>query len=103
LQYAAQAICPAGLGCQAVAQPAFRSTARSRPPRPVGGSLGPVSAQYCAAVFKSFSIVLNLRNYFKIQKFVETCRNFQNLQNKFCMNPLEPLFTVGLTKLTFAL
>jgi hypothetical protein len=38
---------------------------------------------------------------FKLQKFVETYRNVQNLQNKFCMNPLEPLFTVGLTKLTF--
>jgi hypothetical protein len=24
------------------------------------------------------------------------------ITNKFCMNPLEPLFTVGLTKLTFA-
>jgi hypothetical protein len=28
--------------------------------------------------------------------------NVQKIQNKFCMNPLEPLFTVGLTKLTFA-
>jgi hypothetical protein len=68
---------------------------------PVGCSLRPVSAQYCATVFKCFSIVLNSRNCFKLQKFVETCRNIQNLQNKFCMNPLEPLLTVGLTKLTF--
>jgi hypothetical protein len=101
LQRAAQAICPAGLGCQAVAQPAFWPTARSWPPCPVGCSLGPVSAQYCATVFKCFSIVSNFRNCFKLQKFVETCRNVQKLQNKFCMNPLEPLFTVGLTKLTF--
>jgi hypothetical protein len=54
LQQAAQAGCPAGLGCQAVAQPAFRPTARGRPPRPVGSSLGPVSARYCAGDFKCF-------------------------------------------------
>jgi hypothetical protein len=51
--------------------------------------------------FKYFSIVLNSKNCFKLQKFVETCRNVQQLQNKFCMNPIEPLITVGLTKLTF--
>jgi hypothetical protein len=27
--------------------------------------------------------------------------NAQNFQNKFCTNPLEPLFTEGFTKLTF--
>jgi hypothetical protein len=54
LHQAAQAGCPAGLGCQAVAQPAFRSTTRGRPPRPVGSSLGPVSARYCAEDFKCF-------------------------------------------------
>jgi hypothetical protein len=48
-----------------------------------------------------FSIVLNFKHCFKLQKFLETCRNVQNLENKFCMNPLEPLLTVGLTKLTF--
>jgi hypothetical protein len=37
----------------------------------------------------------------QISKFVETCRNVQKLQNKFCMNTLEPLYTVGLTKLSF--
>jgi hypothetical protein len=54
-QQATQAGCPAGLGCQAVAQPAFRPIARGRPPRPVGSSLGPVSARYCAGDFKCFS------------------------------------------------
>jgi hypothetical protein len=38
---------------------------------------------------------------FKLPKFVETCRNVQKLQNNFFMNPLEPLFTVGLIKLAF--
>jgi hypothetical protein len=101
LQRAARAVCPAGLGCQAVAQPAFQPTTRSRAPRPVGCSLGLILAQYYAAVFKCFLIVLNLRNFLKLQKIIETCRNVQNLHNKFCMNPLEPLFIVGLTKLTF--
>jgi hypothetical protein len=54
-QQAAHASCPAGMGCQAVAQPAFRPTARGRPPRPVGSSLRPVSARYCAWDFKYFS------------------------------------------------
>jgi hypothetical protein len=58
-QQSAQAGCPAGLGCQAVAQPTFRPTAHSRPPCPVGSSLGPVSARHCARDFKCFS------NYFK--------------------------------------
>jgi hypothetical protein len=52
---AQQASCPAGVGCQAVAQPAFRPTACGRPPCPVGSSLGPVSARYCAGDFKCFS------------------------------------------------
>jgi hypothetical protein len=59
------------------------------------------SAQYCARGFKCFSIVLNFKNYFKLQKFIETCRNVQKLQNNFCINPLEPVLTVGSTKLTF--
>jgi hypothetical protein len=101
LQWAAQAVCPAGLGCPAVAQPPFQPTARSRPPCPVGCSLRPVSTHYSATVFKCFSIILNFRNCFKLKKFIETCRNVQNLQNKFCVNPLESLFTVGWTKLTF--
>jgi hypothetical protein len=54
----------AGLGCQAVAQPAFRPTARGRPPRPVGSSLGPASTRYCAGDFKCFS------NCFKPQKLM---------------------------------
>jgi hypothetical protein len=58
-------------------------------------------AQYCVTVRIFFQFILIPRNCFKIQKFVETCSNVQNLQNKFCMNPLEPLFIVGLTKLTF--
>jgi hypothetical protein len=101
LQRAAQVVFSAGLGCQVVAQSAFQLTAHSKPPRPVGCSLRPVSAQYCATVFKCFLIVLNSRNHFRLQKFIESCRNVQNLPNKFCMNPLEPLFTVGLTKLIF--
>jgi hypothetical protein len=50
---------------------------------------------------------LSFFNCFKFQKigqtskFVETCRNVQNFRNKFCGTPLEPLFTVGLTKLAF--
>jgi hypothetical protein len=98
---AAQAVCPAGLGCQAVAQPAFRSTTRGRPPRPVGYSLRPVSAQYYAGKFNCFSNCFKFQKSFQTSKIHRTCRNVQNLPNKFCMNPLEPLFTVGLTKLTF--
>jgi hypothetical protein len=56
-------------------------------------------AQYCAAVLIFF--ILIPRNCSKFQKLAETCRNVQKLQHKFCMNPLEPLFTVSLTKLTF--
>jgi hypothetical protein len=63
---------------------------------------GQFPARYCVGDLIVFPIVLNSRNRFKLQKFVETCRNVQNLQNKFFVNPLEPLFTVGLTKLTFA-
>jgi hypothetical protein len=68
-----------------------------------GARNAPASAPttYCTRGFKCFSIVLNFKNYFKLQKFIETCRNVQKLQNKFCINPLEPLFTVGSTKLTF--
>jgi hypothetical protein len=102
LPRATQVVFPAGTSHQAAASRLLRPTARSRPPHPVGCSLGPVSAQYCAAVFKCFSIVLNSRNRFKLQKFIETCRSVQNLQNKFSMNPFEPLFTVDLTKLNFA-
>jgi hypothetical protein len=101
LQRATHAVFPAGLGCQAMAQPAFWPTARGRPPRSVGCSLEPVSAQYCARRFKCFSIVLNSKNHFKLQKFIETYTNVQKLQNKFYWTPLEPLFTVGLSKLTF--
>jgi hypothetical protein len=50
--------------------------------------------------FKSFFNCLNSRNCFKLQEFVETCRDVQKLENKFFMNPLEPLFTVGLIKLS---
>jgi hypothetical protein len=60
---------------------------------------GQFSAQYYARGFKCFSILLNSRNCFKFQKFIETCRNSHKLQNKFCIIPLEPLFIVGLTKL----
>jgi hypothetical protein len=75
LQWAAQAVFPTRPGCQVVAQPAFQPTACGSPPRPMGCSLGPVLAQYCAQGFKCFLIVLNFRNCFKLQKFVETCRN----------------------------
>jgi hypothetical protein len=73
LQQDAQAGCPAGLGCQTVAQPAFWPTARSRLPRPVGSSLGSVSARYCAGDFKYFS------NCFKSQKLVQTSKIHRNL------------------------
>jgi hypothetical protein len=43
LQQATHTGCPTGLGCQAVAQPAFRPTAHGRSTRPMGYSLGPVS------------------------------------------------------------
>jgi hypothetical protein len=36
---------------------------------------GRFSVQYCARGFKCFSIVLNFRNCFKLQKSVETCRS----------------------------
>jgi hypothetical protein len=64
-QQAAQAGCLAGLGYQAMAQPAFQLTARGRPPRPMGSSLRPVSARNCAADFKCFF------NCFKSQKLVQ--------------------------------
>jgi hypothetical protein len=61
----------------------------------------PVSVRHYAVNFNLFSIVFNSRNCFKLPKFVKTCMNVQKLQNKFCWTPLEPLYTVGLTKLTF--
>jgi hypothetical protein len=73
LQQATQASCPTRLGCQAMAQPAFRPTACGRPPHPVGSSLGPVSARYCAGDFKCFS------NCFKSQKLVQTSKIHRNL------------------------
>jgi hypothetical protein len=48
-----------------------------------------------------FLIDLIPRKWCKLPKFVEACRNAQKWQNKFCMNTLEPLYTVGLTKLIF--
>jgi hypothetical protein len=51
--------------------------------------------------FLSFFNCFNCEKLFKLPKFVETCENVQKLQDKFSMNPLEPLFTVGLIKLTF--
>jgi hypothetical protein len=64
---------PAGLGSQAVAQPAFRPTAHGRPPCPMGSSLGPVSVRYCAGDFKCFS------NCFKSQKLVQISKIRRNL------------------------
>jgi hypothetical protein len=64
-------------------------------------SYGLISAQHCAAILNRFLIVLNSRNYFKLPKFVETCTNIQKLQNKFFWTPIQPLFIVSLTKLTF--
>jgi hypothetical protein len=101
VRQATWAIFPTGPSRQAVASQLFRPTVRGMPPRPVGYASGRFSAQYCVRGFKCFLIVLNYRNCFKLQKFVETCRNVQNFQNKFYMNPLEPLFTVDLTKLSF--
>jgi hypothetical protein len=51
--------------------------------------------------FLSFFNCFNFQKLFKLPKFVETCRNVQKLQNKFCMNILQPLFTVGLDNFTF--
>jgi hypothetical protein len=91
----------AGLGRQALAQPAFRPAARGKLPGRASQAVGRFEARHCAAIFIVFLIILNSRNYFKLPKFIETCRNVYNLQNKFCMNHLELLFPVGLTKLTF--
>jgi hypothetical protein len=74
LQQVEQAGCPAGLGCQVVAQSAFRMTAHGRPPCPVGSSLGPVSAQYCDGDFKCFFNCFKSQKLVQIPKFVETCR-----------------------------
>jgi hypothetical protein len=37
----------------------------------------------------------------KLRKSIEICSNVQNLQSKFCMNPLEQIYAVGLTKYLF--
>jgi hypothetical protein len=68
--------------------------------RAVHCSCRPILAQHYAAILNHFLIDLIPRKYDKIPKFVETCKNVQKLQNKFCMNTLEPLYIVGLTKLT---
>jgi hypothetical protein len=98
---ATRAIFPAGPSRQAAASRLFQPTARSRPPRPVGCSIEPASAQYCARKFNHFSNCFKFRKSFQTSKIRRTCRNVQHLPNKFCMNPLELLFIVGLTKLTF--
>jgi hypothetical protein len=77
------------------------ATARDRLPRLTSCNPGSVAGLVLCRAFNHFSIVLNFKHCFKLQKFVKTCRNVQNLQNKFYMNPLEPLLTAGLTKLTF--
>jgi hypothetical protein len=87
-----------------VAQPTFlaaRAWQAMAGRRAVHCSHGPVSTHHYAAILNHFSIVLNSRTCFKLQKFVEACRSVQKLQDKFCMNPPEPLCIVGLTKLTF--
>jgi hypothetical protein len=63
--------------------------------------VGRFEVRHCAAILNCFSIILNSKNYFKLPKFVETCRSVQKLQNKFVWTPLEALFTLDLTKLTF--
>jgi hypothetical protein len=73
LQQATQADCPAGLGCQAVAQLVFRLTARGRPPRPVGSSLGLISGPVLCRGFNRFS------NCFKFQKSFQTSKICRNL------------------------
>jgi hypothetical protein len=52
---------------------------------------------------KPFLFVLNSRKQFKLPKFLETFRNVQKWQTKFCWTPIEQLYTVGLTKLTLVL
>jgi hypothetical protein len=65
-------------------------------------SRGPDSGPtLCGDFFKSFFNCFKFLNFFKFPKSVETCMSVQKLQNKFCWTPIEPLFTVGLTKLTF--
>jgi hypothetical protein len=92
-----------GPGRQAAAQPACRLATHDRPPRFTGCNPGPVAGPVLCWRFNRFpSCLKKNRNCFKIPKFVETCRNVQKLQNKFCTNPLDPIFIVGLTKLTFA-
>jgi hypothetical protein len=74
---------------------------RSWLPHPIG--LRPrarFSQVLCDFLLKSFLIVVNSRKPFKFPKFIETCRNVQKLQNKFCINTLEAIYTVGLTKLS---
>jgi hypothetical protein len=71
----------------------------ARTPQAVGQMRSPT---LCSALIV-FPIILISKNCFKFPKFIETYRNVQKLQNKFCMNPLEPIFTVGLTKLAFML
>jgi hypothetical protein len=62
---------------------------------------GRFMAQHCATVFKKILKYLMSRKYSRLQKFVETGRSVHKLQNKFCVNPLEQHYTVGLTHLTF--
>jgi hypothetical protein len=64
-------------------------------------AMGWFEARHCAAIFNCFSIDLIPKKWCKFPKFKETCRNVQKWQIKFCMNILEPLYIVGLTKLTF--
>jgi hypothetical protein len=49
-----------------------------------------------------FRNVLHIHRFsFKLPKFIETCRNVQKWQTKFCWIHLGHLYIVGLTKLTF--
>jgi hypothetical protein len=64
-------------------------------------AMGWFEARHCAAIFNCFSIDLIPKKWCKFPKFIETCRNVQKWQIKFCMNILEPLYIVVLTKLTF--
>jgi hypothetical protein len=82
------------------------------PPRlVVSGGLGQVSrlgpnngpTLFTGFHFPGFLILKYSKNYFKIPKFLEICRNLgKKIQSKFCLNPLKLIFWENLTKSSFS-
>jgi hypothetical protein len=87
--------------------------ARPRPRQPFGrqrvaghhapwaiasGQIGPDTV--CGIKYSFFDL-LNHINISKIPKFIETCKNVQKWQTKFCWTPHGQIYAVGLTKFTF--